>query len=227
MAANPVTPRVVVAMPIYGQVPAPASMAFATMIGCGVAHNLICGLVQDHFGLLSQARNYIVQNTLNAQYGFGAGTKDATHILFVDADMVPPNDVIQRLGRHNKPVVSALYFERRHPFYPVFRWDRTDVKTRTERYEKGLSEVAHIGMGCALIEMGVLRRMAEKFGDQKWFAFENDEGEDIFFCRRLHEMGVPIFVDGDTICGHCAEHVVTEKNFEARAHIPSELGRTV
>lgn len=226
MSTQQVKPRVVVAMPIYGQVPAQAAMAFATMIGCGVAHGLICGMVQNHFGLLSQSRNYIVENCLNMKYGFGTTEEAAaTHILFLDADMVPPNDLIQQLGKHNKPVVSGLYFERRHPHPPVYRRSRDEVKMRETSYENGLFEVGHIGLGCALMEMAVLRRMEEKYRDQRWFAFENGEGEDIFFCRRLHEMGVPIFLDGSLCVGHVGDHVVTEKHFNARDTLAA-LGAT-
>src|SRR5271170_1557842 len=43
----------------------------------------------------------------------------ATHVLFLDSDMVFPLDTMKRLLKHDKDIVGALYAARRPPFQSI------------------------------------------------------------------------------------------------------------
>lgn len=120
----------------------------------------------------------------------------ATHMLFLDDDMRFPRDVIQCLIRHNLPVVGANYSRRTHPiFTTAYTLDKSGpLLTRPE--DRDLVEVSHLGTGCVLIDMRVFEMISLPF-----FAFQYDEtgkmcqGEDVYFCHKLAEAGIPCYVD--------------------------------
>jgi len=121
------------------------------------------------------------------------------------------------LLKHQRPVVSALYFERKPPFAPVFRMIRDTPGQQATAVPAGLFEAQYIGLGCALIEMEVLQKIFLRYNDVNCFAFEHNEGEDIFFCRRLHELGIPILVDTAIECGHVADIIIRRHHFDNAA----------
>lgn len=203
-------PQVLIAQPIYGWVPAEAAMAFAQLVGRTSRLGLCSGIGQTSYGILSQARNILLTQVF-------AHPSQPTHVLFVDSDMVVPEDVLERLLAHRKSVVSALYFMRRPPYLPVAIKGDSKVGEPTKffvDYPPGLSTVASVGMGCCLIETSVLRQIQDKYKDEKWFSFENNEGEDIWFCKRARSLGHSIYLDADAKCGHVGEFIVRESHFK-------------
>ena len=124
----------------------------------------------------------------------------ATHALFIDSDMVLPFDTVQTLLNHNQPVVAANCVRRRLPTYPTaFTKDKRYIYSTEDKH--GLEEVDQVGCAVMMIDMRV-------FGlpelDLPWFAFEPDPekvpgviGEDVYFCRKLKKLGVPIYIDHD------------------------------
>ena len=124
----------------------------------------------------------------------------ATHALFIDSDMVFPFDTVQNLLNHNQAVVAANCVRRRLPTYPTaFAKDKRYVYSTPDKH--GLEEVDQVGCAVMMLDMRV-------FGlpelELPWFAFEPDPdkipgviGEDVFFCRKLKKLGVPIYIDHD------------------------------
>ena len=119
----------------------------------------------------------------------------ATHLLFLDDDMLLPWDTINVLLRHNLPIVAANYPRREPEARPTAqRLDGTPLFT--EPGDAGLVEVAHAGTGCMLIDMRVFDAL-----DLPYFAFTIAEngvgtvGEDVYFCRKAREAGFKIYVD--------------------------------
>lgn len=137
---------------------------------------------------------------------------DATHMLFLDDDMTFPFDALQCLLRHNVPVVGANYSRRQLPLTTTaYKADKSGP-LYTRPGDTGLVEVSHLGTGIMLIDMRVFELLELPF-----FAFEhfNDgkqlRGEDVYFCHKLIEAGVKIYVDQDLSqhVGHIGEWTYT------------------
>ncbi len=157
---------------------------------------------------IDQARNDLVRECL--------ADPGATHMLLLDDDMTWEPDLIPRLLAHNQPVVGALYFIRSPPHVTACgHWrDREDMRAvPLDHLPGGLEQVDYLGLGAGMVRTDVFREMTRHFGDENWFRSQ-ESGEDIHFCRRLTQMGVPVFVDGSLICGHITEQLVTEEHWK-------------
>jgi len=157
--------------------------------------------------LIHDARNLLVREAkrINAHY-----------ILFLDDDMILPTDLFIRLFDHQAPVVSALAFKRRPPYEPcIYHWEFNKnngilgVRPAYELVKKGLKKVDATGFGAILIDMEVFDKIKEP-----WFELR-DYGEDIDFCLKCYDAGIPIYCDTDLIVQHIGDNeLVDESSFE-------------
>jgi len=141
---------------------------------------------------IDKARNIIVQ---------AAVSNNEKHLLFIDADMIIPEDAAERLLAHNLPVVGGLYFQKLSPHKPV-AYDGWGKEFRPIQQFDNLRQVDSIGMGCTLINCDVLSQMQKHFGDEWWFEVTRTMGDDISFCSRCKEIGIPIYLDPSIECEH-------------------------
>lgn len=156
-------------------------------------------------------RNQAVRRAIEGGY---------SHLVFLDADMVWPVDVLDRLlAHHAKGIVSGVYFLKRWPYWPVALRNPKPDATGVDRYEydcaagdeqAGMRREALVGMGCTIIPVAILTRM-----DAPWFSYKNDgEGlpsvtEDVAFCEQAGRLHCPIWVDPSIQCGHVSVQTVT------------------
>lgn len=160
---------------------------------------------------IDHARNEIAKAALAAE-------PHATHLLWIDDDMVFAPQSAERLLAHDLPIVGGLCFNRRHPYMPILlrRWPAganmgTDEygyvyedEARVEIEAKGtpLFEVDATGAAFLLVKREVFETVGEK-------PFANIRGgEDVSFCRRAQEAGFKVFVDTSVGIGHVGEVVV-------------------
>ena len=145
-----------------------------------------------------------------------------SHLLFLDADMVWPTDVLSKMLRHHSQgIVGGLYFLKGKPWAPVAmkglyrpegstvdQWYRLDTYPKDE-----LLDVDILGMGCTLIPTAVFAAM----GARPWFEYENDDegwpkvSEDVPFCRRAAAAGFSLYLDPSVKCGHVHTQIIDEK----------------
>lgn len=146
-----------------------------------------------------------------------------SHLLFLDADMIWPTNVISlMLAHHDQGIVGGLYVMRHPPYAPVALRDGVaPVGSNVLRYqhagealtESALIDVDVLGMGCTLIPLDVF----DKIGPRPWFEYANDEDgwpvvtEDVPFCQKAKMAGVPIKLDPTISCGHVTSQVVDRK----------------
>ena len=129
-------------------------------------------------------------------------------ILYIDSDMAPPPVTAMRLLSHNVDVVGAYYFSRREPL--VAEFNRFGMPPAAP--VNGLLPVLWVGAGCLLVRRNIIERLAEPW----WPHAPNPgEGEDIAFCARLRELGVPIYVDLAVQVGHMAARPITKRDADA------------
>ena len=130
---------------------------------------------------------------------------DATHIMFIDADMVFPTDGVDRLIEQDKDIIGGLYNKRTSPHAPIIY---RKVKDHLENiiippYEgKELFEVDTIGAGFLLIKMDIFKKMQPPFfyyGDPSEFGLKKvplfDLGEDTTFCLKAKQNGYKVWCD--------------------------------
>jgi hypothetical protein len=207
-------PVVIFLQPLYGHVP-PAAHGNQQRF---VLQNTALGWLhwnEDWLGAyVDEARNSLVKKVLKT-------IPEATHVLFVDQDMMLPMETIECLLSNKVDVVSGTYFGK-DPDATIVAFESMGPTVRLQDFDTdGIIQVAGVGMGCCLITVDLLKRMREHFQDQLWFQcdqkkIETDEGnsiirttgEDAHFCYRCREMGVPIYLDGRVLCHHLMDGAV-------------------
>lgn len=196
-------PHVAIAVPTYGmwQGETVTSLLstfsnFMRFVGSGQA-----GMsVHTHIGTLIPAvRNSLVKEILE--------DNRATHILWIDADMVFPKDVIERFLMHDVPMVCANYSSRKKPPVPV-TW-AADKRVYTKEESTGLEKVSFSGLGCALIRTEIYRNLSKPWH----MLFDVGEGdilgEDVYFFRKVkQELNIDLWCDHDVSkeIGHVGIH---------------------
>lgn len=119
------------------------------------------------------------------------------YILWLDSDMVFPNDTFARLHKHNKDIVSATYSTRKKPLRSVAFVDQFDADIRLNE-PTGLHSVYAVGMGCMLVKTTVFKKLPEPWFSINWIADEKRfSGEDMYFCDLAYNNGYEIYVDVD------------------------------
>ncbi len=132
-----------------------------------------------------------------------------THLLFVDSDMIFPDDTIPRLLAHKKKIVGVKYKKREFPI----KWLYEPIDGESE---KDIFKVKHVGTGLMLIDLSIFK---EEWADPRdgrkvpYFNFGRDSqgnlcmGEDIWFCMAAQDMGHEVWVDPTFQIGHLGEYI--------------------
>jgi len=169
------------------------------------------------------ARNSIVDRFLDS---------GAKFLFFLDSDVLPPDNALERLMSHNLPIVSGLYY-RRHierpgkPPHPCM-WKivppnvemtcptcAQKFRTKEGKYQpilnpprNALVEVDAVGAGCLLIHRRVFEKLERPYFRWTLGWVEPGVSEDLYFCERARDAGFRILVDTGVRCGHLGEQVV-------------------
>lgn len=148
------------------------------------------------------ARNKVLEEALTVQ--------DADGIFWVDDDIKIPIDTIVRLLAHKEDFVSALYFQRSPPYWPVF--GHLNKKGSFEWPLKfplgGYGPCDGLGFGCVYTSMRMVRDVCRGFDMAKGEGpfggdFNNKTyGEDFAFCLRVRDLGYQAFIDTSIECEH-------------------------
>ena len=131
---------------------------------------------------------------------------NASHLLFLDSDMIFPADTIKRLLKHQKDIVGAVYSRRAAPFHALGVTFEGEHIAPT----KDLRRMQIIPTGCMMIRLSVFDKLSKP-----WFSTqiegEKIRGEDYYFCNRAAEAGFEIWCDGDLSkeVGHIGQKIYT------------------
>lgn len=127
-------------------------------------------------------------------------------LLFLDDDVVPPDDVLQQLVNVNKPIVSASYpIHVNGVIKSCACTQHWSVSDNTWQYftldEVGIKEVAGCGLGCCLIKKEVFKKVGIDFS----LIYKGGDlvtGEDLDFCNRVRKAGFKIYCNFNASCEH-------------------------
>lgn len=142
-------------------------------------------LINVKSSLIPTGRNMLVQQAMAVK---------ATHMLFLDSDMVFPQDTIERLLSHAKYIVGGTYAQRVTPFRVL----GNTLDNQPIEIDTGLLEMSRMPTGCLMIHMSVFDKLR-----MPYFRVGIDEeagtilSEDLEFCDRAREAGFNIYCDVD------------------------------
>lgn len=145
---------------------------------------------------VGQARNLIVSETLR-------DFSEASHIFFLDDDVIPHACCLLQLLEAKKPIVGGVYYVKELFGSPLIFGPpcegMIDYIPGT-----GLQQVYAVGGGFVLIETDIFRMMQENLdlgtddlGNPKWFQTldESKMNEDYYFFNRAAELNIECWID--------------------------------
>ena len=130
--------------------------------------------------------------------------KGATHLLFIDSDMLFPPSVLKTLLSRDKDIIGVEYNKRQFPLQTVTAYFPDEPKSETEPFKVGVA-----GTGVLLIKTDVFKNPDI---DKNWFSFgrnaegKNVIGEDGWFCNTARDAGYDIWVDPTVKVLHLGEY---------------------
>jgi hypothetical protein len=199
--------KVLVGVPHMGIFPYQTVASMLNLIGATKYPNSFALL---GLSLVYVAREDIVKNAIDN--GF-------THVFFLDSDMNPPSNIINKLVEQDKDIISGMAFKRVFPFEPCF-YDKIEETSEGKclriyrDWEKdSLIEVVGVGMACCLIKIEVFKKLYETI-DKIYFP-RDETGEDIGFCQLATRAGYKIYVDTSIDVGHVSSFESNSTRWEA------------
>jgi hypothetical protein len=154
-------------------------------------------------GYVDFNRNKLLETCLN---------NGTTHLMFVDADMIFPNDGIFKLLQHDKDIVGANYNARLSPTSkdsngPTVKMLVDGKPVSVTELPKGLFKCYAVATGFMMIKLDAIRKMKppifEAFTDKKGL----HHTEDVEFCRKANELGIEVWCDESLKLGHIGQTV--------------------
>ena len=153
-----------------------------------------------------QARSHIVEaRTLAVEH---ARANEVDWILWLDDDMAPPPELLERLHATGKSFVGALAFKRDPPHEPCVH---RIVENRAEFFDpdpnEPIVEADATGFACLLMHRTVWDTVWDRT-DGRPFAYRTGMGEDVYFCAQARAAGVQLFIVPDLVVGHVTDVVI-------------------
>ena len=157
--------------------------------------------------MLPKQRDEIV--TLSKEAG-------ATHLLFIDTDMVFDVEIAHKLLRARKTIIACNASTKTSPPNPTARaFDHEDLTGRpvysTDKCPP-IEEIWRIGTGVMLIDLEAMGKIP-----QPWFLMTYDTqrkahcGEDWYFCKLAKGYGIPVYIHhhASMQVGHVGQYTYT------------------
>src|SRR5271166_452677 len=189
--------RVMIGLPTRGMVSMRWAIAYANLQF--PMNSQVLGIVKEKMEI-GEARNAIVADTLR-------NFTDATHILFLDDDVIPHSQALLQLLSDDKPLVSGVYFLKQ-PRGEAILFDEPCKGTITYYPSTGLHRAYTVPCGLLLVQVAVYQYLITQLdlgkdanGNPKWFETsgygpgEIKRTEDVYFCKLCEEAGIERWYD--------------------------------
>ena len=150
------------------------------------------------------AREHVANHAING---------DFTHVLWLDADMVFPETILEDLQFCGKSFVTGIAASRRPPFtLCIFSDLDLNHLTRVEQLPSEAFRVAGCGFACVLIETAIMKDVL--MNNHTMFLPMQYYGEDLAFCKRASELGYEIWAEPSARLGHIGHNAVWPEDHE-------------
>ena len=143
---------------------------------------------------------------------------DASHLWIVDGDVEPPVHAVDTLLRHNVDVASGVYPFKSFDSTKAMCFGRMKkdhpcgyLRPRAWEHMKGQvfgskDEPWSGGTGCILIKRRVFKRHHPKIASIRFTRENNTCGLDVFFWKRVQDVGFTARVDANVVCSHLPKY---------------------
>ena len=121
-------------------------------------------------------------------------------VLWLDADMVFTDNIVDDLQFCGKPFVTGIAHGRRPPHKSCLFTEIHPGVDRFKEYPNAPFKVAGCGFGCVLMKTDILKAVKDRHGT--CFFPTRELGEDLAFCRRATEGGWEIWAEPSVRLGH-------------------------
>jgi len=138
-----------------------------------------------------------------------AQQKKASHIFFVEHDIVFEPDALGQLLKADKDVVAAPYSGRRLPKEPLVYQQAANGELYMMSYDiwpNKLFKCYGVPTGCTLVKMSVFDKISKPY-----FFFEYDKegkmlmSQDIYFCKKVNSAGLEVWCDPEISVKHIGD----------------------
>ena len=133
---------------------------------------------------------------------------DCTHLLFIDSDMVFPEDGADILFKRDRDIIGADYNMRMLPLTSTVKIYDENGKDVSKGYPDGTFECFAVATGFMMIKREVFEKLPHP-----WFNHEHDNkgnmitGSDMYFCKKAREEGYKIFCDPSIKVLHIGDYL--------------------
>lgn len=170
--------------------------------------------------ILAKSRHIVVSQALE---------HNATHVLFIDSDMVFPQQLAHRLFATGKSVVACNCPTKKIPSFPTarkksFTKPAGDIMYLSEEGGPDLQKAWRVGTGVMLIDLRVLKNVPSPYFATIWDeGLQDYMGEDWYFCSVLEKAGVEIWIDNvsSRAIGHSGQLIYDHSLVEEEKERPS------
>jgi GT2 family glycosyltransferase len=201
------TPSVTIVMPLYGHVAPVVVVGLTALLSHSFRHGIVSDALFSEGALVDDARNQLVRRAFESN-------PEVSHLMWVDSDVIPPPDTVERLLAHDKEVVGGIYHQKEPPFPPLV-YDLDPYRPVESSFTGGeLRRVGGVGLGCALVRADVYQRISQHFRDIRWYELSYGTGEDVHFFERCRQVGIEVFVDPTVRCSHVRDQPITADDWE-------------
>ncbi len=183
----------------------------------GIVYTLITSEVKIHNAIRVQGNQIARQRQAAFEMWEKVGTDWS---LWVDSDIVLTKEVLKTLwdtaDKNARPIVSGVYFISKQnegslmmPM-PVLFNEGGNQYEQQHLHPLPRNQVVRIdnaGFGLVLMHKSVIKALKDKFGQEFYFAENNESGdkfigEDIAFFRKVREAGVPVHANTAALVKH-------------------------
>jgi hypothetical protein len=143
-------------------------------------------LMSKSGSMLVQLRHDLVRESIRV---------GATHILFLDSDMLFPKELLGRLLEHRKDIVGVNCTTRAFPLSQIAH-DLVKGEIIDSVGKQGLEKVQHVGLAVMLIRTEVFRALRPPMFLMDWIPEAKAYcGEDVYFCQLAQAAGFDVWID--------------------------------
>jgi len=204
--ANFDIPRILIGIPSTGVIHAETvSALFGAMVNLSDCQTM---LVTPTGCYIHQLREFICMMALEER---------ASHVMFIDSDMIFTPDSIRKLLNHNKEIIGGDYHYKMSDKVSVTKLDPKKIDLEFIEEKNGEKRFATkrpdypvvvdaVGTGFMLIKTEALKKIPKPWF---WYELKNGQmiGEDVYFCRHAAKHGVEVWCDPTLQIGHIGNYI--------------------